>query len=259
MLCQNCEGFSYVKIWNHFLFAEVIFCKWHKHMIMTLVLKPTVALSWFCTSPCKGWASWSCQQQKGSWKDQWPVNSTRCMKLRGDCQLQKRGSVLCARLIFPMVLMLKLKLQYFGHLMRRADSLEKTLMLGKIEGDDRGRDGWMVSPTQWTWVWVDSGSWWWTGRPGVQGFMGSQRVGHNWATELNWMVLILSWEPCGGYHTLVYITTEHWGKNIRQRLSNLPVCSPRKYWIQLHGPFYFPCGIIDRKLPANAGDTGRSH
>ena len=53
--------------------------------------------------------------------------------------------------------MLKLKLQYFGHLMRRADSLEKTLMLGKIEaggeGDDRGRDDWMASPTQWTWVW----------------------------------------------------------------------------------------------------------
>jgi len=54
------------------------------------------------------------------------------------------------------------------------------------EGDDRGWDGWMASPTQWTWVWVDSGSWWWTGRPGVLQFMGSQRVGQNWATELNW-------------------------------------------------------------------------
>ena len=52
---------------------------------------------------------------------------------------------------------------------------------GMIEGD-----GWMASPTQWTWVWVNSGSWWWTGRPGVLQFMGSQRVGHNWATELNW-------------------------------------------------------------------------
>ena len=52
-------------------------------------------------------------------------------------------------------------------------------------GDDRGWDGWMASPTQWTWVWVDSGSWWWTGRPGVLRLMGSQRVGHNWATELN--------------------------------------------------------------------------
>ena len=53
------------------------------------------------------------------------------------------------------------------------------------EGDDRGWDGWMASPTQWTWVWVNSGSWWWTGMPGVLRFMGSQRVGHDWATELN--------------------------------------------------------------------------
>ena len=87
-------------------------------------------------------------------------------------------------------LMLKLKLQYFCHLMWRADSFEKTLMLGKIEGrrrrDNRGWEGWMASLTQWRWVWVDSGSWWWTGRPGVLWSMSSQRVGHNWATELNW-------------------------------------------------------------------------
>ena len=54
------------------------------------------------------------------------------------------------------------------------------------ERDDRGWDGWMASLTRWTWVWVNSGSWWWTGRPGVLRFMGSQRVGHDWATELNW-------------------------------------------------------------------------
>ena len=53
------------------------------------------------------------------------------------------------------------------------------------EGDDKGWDGWTASPTQWTWVWINSGSWWWTGRPGVLQFMGSQRVGHDWATELN--------------------------------------------------------------------------
>ena len=86
-------------------------------------------------------------------------------------------------------LMLKLKLQYFGHPMGRADSFEKTLMRGKLgaggEGDDRGWDGWMASPTQWTWVWVDSRSWWWTGRPGVLQSKGLQRVGHDWATELN--------------------------------------------------------------------------
>ena len=57
------------------------------------------------------------------------------------------------------------------------------------EGDNRGWDGWIASPTQWTWDWVNSGSWWWTGRPGVLWFMGSQRAGHNWATELNWTEL----------------------------------------------------------------------
>ena len=50
-----------------------------------------------------------------------------------------------------------------------------------------GWDGWMASPTRWTWVWVNSWSWWWTGRPGVLQFMGSQRVGHDWVTELNWV------------------------------------------------------------------------
>ena len=58
------------------------------------------------------------------------------------------------------------------------------------EVDDRGWDGWMASPTQWTWVWVNSGSWWWTGRAWAgrdPWFMGSQRVGHDWATELSWM------------------------------------------------------------------------
>ena len=57
------------------------------------------------------------------------------------------------------------------------------------EGEDRGRDGWMASPTQWTWVWVSSGSWWWTEKPGVFYSMGSQRVRHNWITELNWAFL----------------------------------------------------------------------
>ena len=57
------------------------------------------------------------------------------------------------------------------------------------EADDRGWDGWMASPTQWAWVWVSSGSWWWTGRLGMLQSMGSQRVGHDWATELNWTEL----------------------------------------------------------------------
>ena len=73
---------------------------------------------------------------------------------------------------------------------------EKSWLIGKDscwealgaggEGDDRGWDGWMASLTQWTWVWVNSRSWWWTGRPGVLRFMGWPRVGHDWATELNW-------------------------------------------------------------------------
>ena len=82
------------------------------------------------------------------------------------------------------------KLQYFGHLMQRVDSLEKTLMLGVIgaggEEHDRRWDGWMASRTRWTCVWMNSWSWWWIGTPGVLGFMGSQNVGHNWVTEMNW-------------------------------------------------------------------------
>ena len=80
-------------------------------------------------------------------------------------------------------LKLKLKLQYFGHLMQRADPFDKTLMLGKIEGRRRRRQQrirWLDGIThQWTWVWVDSGSWCWTGRPGMLQFMGSQRVRHD--------------------------------------------------------------------------------
>ena len=66
------------------------------------------------------------------------------------------------------------------------------------EGDNRRWDGWMASLTQWTWVWVNSGSWWWTGRPGVLPSMGSQRVGHDWATELNWteMSSTKCWAGC---------------------------------------------------------------
>ena len=89
-------------------------------------------------------------------------------------------------------LMLRMKLQYFGHLMRRATHWKRPWCWERLgagwEGDDRGWDDWMPSPTWWSWVWVNSGSLWWTGRPGVLQFMGSQRVGHDWATELSWMV-----------------------------------------------------------------------
>ena len=85
-------------------------------------------------------------------------------------------------------LMLKLKLQYFGHLMQRLTHWKRPWCCEGLgaggEGDDRGWDGSMASPTRWTWVWVNSGSWWWTGRPGMLRFMGLQRVRHNWGTEL---------------------------------------------------------------------------
>ena len=85
-------------------------------------------------------------------------------------------------------LMIKLKFWYFSHLMTRADSLEKTLMLGKIEG--RRRRGWQMMrrldgiTDSMDMIWASSGSWWWAGKPGVLQSMGSQRVGHDWATEL---------------------------------------------------------------------------
>ena len=84
-------------------------------------------------------------------------------------------------------LILNLKLQYFGHLMQKANSLSWCWEgLGAEEADYRGWDGWMASLTWWTWIWVNSGRWWWKGRPGVLWFIGLQRVGHNWAIELNW-------------------------------------------------------------------------
>ena len=78
------------------------------------------------------------------------------------------------------------------------------------EGDDRGWGGWMASPTWWAWVWVNSGSWWWTGRPGVLLFIGSQRVGHDWVTELNWLNWITSmveYTKCQILNTDVFLLT----------------------------------------------------
>ena len=82
------------------------------------------------------------------------------------------------------------------------------------EGDNRGWDGWMAPPTQWTWVWVNPGSWWWTGRPGVLQSIGSQRVGNDWTTELNWNVFLqirstidseLTWQTCLFYSHIVLL------------------------------------------------------
>ena len=86
-------------------------------------------------------------------------------------------------------LMLKLKLQYFAICWEELTHLKRTWCWERLkagEGDDRGWDGWITSPTWWTWVWASSGSWWWIGKLGVLQSMGSQRVGHDWVTELNW-------------------------------------------------------------------------
>ena len=110
---------------------------------------------------------------------------------------------------------LMLKLQYFGHLMRRANSLEKTLMLGKIEGKKRRgwqRMRWLDGITDlWTWVWANSRSWWCTGRPGVLRFMGSQRVRHDWATEQQQVI----------YLRVYFI--QNWGK--KTKMSSIYHCN----------------------------------
>ena len=86
-------------------------------------------------------------------------------------------------------LMLKLKLQYFGHVMWRTGYLKRPWCWARLkvggEGEDRGWDSWMASLMRWAWVWVNSASWWWTRKPGMLQSMGSQRVGHDWLTDLN--------------------------------------------------------------------------
>ena len=140
-----------------------------------------------------GWESWTlkkaeCQRintfELWCWRRLWRVSWTA-----------RRSNQSILKEISPEYslegLMLKLKLQYFGHLMQRTDSLEKTLMQEKLKAggkcNKRGWDGWLASPTQWTWVWVSSGSWWWTGKPcSPWGHKESDR------TELlNWTELIM--------------------------------------------------------------------
>ena len=107
----------------------------------------------------------------------------------------RRSNQFILKEISPEGLMLKLKLQYFGHLMEELTRLKRPWCWERLKaggkGDNRGWDGWMASPTQCTWVWVNSGGWWWTGRPGMLWSMGSQRVRHDWATEPNWTELNL--------------------------------------------------------------------
>ena len=86
-------------------------------------------------------------------------------------------------------LMLKLKLQYLHHLSEELTHLKRPWFWGRLkvggEGDNRRWNGWLASPTRWTWVWGSSRSWWWTGRPGMLQSMGLQRARHDWVTGLN--------------------------------------------------------------------------
>ena len=108
------------------------------------------------------------------------------------------------------------------------------------EGDDRGWDGWMASLTQWTWVWVNSGHWWWTGRPGVLRFMGSQRVRHDWATGLNWTELsakcihlgekkVLDSDACK-WHMLTVAAAGASGGGTQARVRDCPLLSKLMWW-----------------------------
>ena len=121
----------------------------------------------------------------------WTVESKKTYESHLDCkEIQPVHPNGDQSWVFMEGLMLKLKLQYFGPPDAKSWLIRKTLILGKIEGRrsryDRGWGGWMATPTRWTWVWENSRSWWWTGRPGMLLFMGSQRIGHNRATELTW-------------------------------------------------------------------------
>ena len=124
-------------------------------------------------------SGWEVVSHSGFYLDSPRRSNQSILKISPGCSLER--------------MMLKLKLQYFGHLMRRVDSLEKTLMLGGIGGRrKRGqqRMRWLDGITDSMDVSLNSGRWWWTGRPGVLRFMGSQRVGHDWVNELNWTELM---------------------------------------------------------------------
>ena len=121
------------------------------------------------------------------------------------------------------------------------------------EEDDRGWDGWMASPTQWTWVWANSGSWWWTRRPGVLQSMGFQRIRHNWVTELNWGERALT---ASARWKLQYFITSS------QRIW----LQCRRPWVgkilwrrdRLHKPVFlgFPGGLAGKESACNVGDLG---
>ena len=131
---------------------------------------------------------------------------------------------------------------------------QERLMAGR-KGNDRGWDGWMASLTRWTWVWVNSGSWWWTGRPGVLRSMGSQRAGHDWATELNWVIKNL---PAIARDTGAYpFCRSSWSRN-----QAWVSCTTGRFftsWATREAPYdiciFIYVAQIVKSLPASVGDA----
>ena len=121
-------------------------------------------------------------------------------------------------------LMLRLKLQYLATTCEELTHWKRPWCWEGLgaggEGDDRGWDGWMASPTRCTWVWVNSGSWWQTGRPGVLRFMGSQRVGHDWATELiDWLTILITKFNC--HMRILFNLCRFWENLINSPVKNV--------------------------------------
>ena len=180
---------------RHFLFWRKVMTKLDSILkSRDITLPTTVHLAKAMVFPlvkygCKSWTTKKAECQRTDAFELWCWR--RLLKVPWTARTSKQSIVkeTCTEYSLEE-LMLKLKLQYFGHLMWRTDSLVKTLILRKTEGGRRR--GWqrmrclMASPTQWVWIWVNSGSWWWTGRPGALQSMGLQRVRHDWATEQNW-------------------------------------------------------------------------
>ena len=115
------------------------------------------------------------------------------------------------------------------------------------EGDDRGWDGWMASPTQWTWVWVNSGSWWWTGRPGVLWFMGSQRVRHDWVTDLNWTNITILNSKIQLCIRLISPESRLWGWDLHAKL--ILGNAPKNY--NTAGLQHCSCNVTSELRPEN--------
>ena len=141
-------------------------------------------------------------------------------------------------------LMLKLKLQYLSTWCKELTHLKRPWCWESLravgEWDDRGWDGWMASRTQWTWVWMDSRSWWWTGMPGVLRFMGSRRVGHNWATELNWTQLY-STGNSAPYSVVTYM-----GRKSKKEGICIGLCIRKEGWA--HNNWCFWTVVLEKTL-----------